>query len=55
MAEKSVVLGNLPATGLLLVGMGPGTVAGMTVEALEAAKMASHRRYEAYNCHQNTS
>jgi diphthine synthase len=48
MAEKSVVLGNLPAAGLLLVGMGPGTVAGMTVEALEAAKMASHRRYEAY-------
>ena len=48
MAEKSVVLRNLPTTGLLLVGMGPGTVAGMTLEALEAAKMASHRRYEAY-------
>ena len=48
MAEKTVILENLPETGLLLIGMGPGTVAGMTVEALEAAKMASHRRYEAY-------
>ena len=48
MAEKSTVLGTLPDTGLLLIGMGPGTVAGMTLEALEAAKEASHRRYEAY-------
>ena len=48
MAEKTVLLQNLPETGLLLVGMGPGTVAGMTVEAIEAAKTASHRRYEAY-------
>ena len=39
---------TLPKTGLLLIGMGPGTVAGMTLEAIEAAKKASHRRYEAY-------
>ncbi len=48
MAEESAVLGTLPTTGLLLIGMGPGTVAGMTIEALEAAKMASHRRHDAY-------
>ena len=48
MAEESAVLGTLPDTGLLLIGMGPGTVAGMTLEALDAAKEASHRRYEAY-------
>jgi diphthine synthase len=48
MAEKMTVLENLPETGLLLIGMGPGTVAGMTIEAREAAKAASHRRYEAY-------
>lgn len=34
--------------GLILVGMGLGHVEGMTVEALEAARKADHRRYEAY-------
>lgn len=48
MAEDTVVLPNLPDTGLLLIGMGPGTVAGMTLEAIQAAKKATHRRYEAY-------
>ena len=48
MAEDTVVLPNLPETGLLLIGMGPGTVAGMTLEAVQAAKQATHRRYEAY-------
>ena len=48
MAEDTVVLPNLPETGLLLIGMGPGTVAGMTLEAVQAAKQAKHRRYEAY-------
>ena len=28
--------------------MGPGNIQGMTVEALEAAKSADIRRYEAY-------
>ena len=35
-------------TGLLLIGIGPGDVALATSEALEAAKMADYRRYEAY-------
>ena len=48
MAEDTDVLPNLPETGLLLIGMGPGTVAGMTLEAIQAAKQATHRRYEAY-------
>lgn len=48
MAEDSTQSRTLPETGLLLIGMGPGTVAGMTLEALEAAKNATHRRYEAY-------
>jgi len=48
MAEDTVVLPNLPDTGLLLIGMGPGTVTGMTLEAIQAAKKATHRRYEAY-------
>ncbi len=48
MAEDSTQSRTLPETGLLLIGMGPGTVAGMTLEALEAAKKATHRRYEAY-------
>ena len=34
--------------GLILVGMGLGHVEGMTVAALEAARKADHRRYEAY-------
>ncbi len=37
-----------PEKGLLLVGMGMGSLDGMTVEAQRAAKVADHRRYEAY-------
>ena len=48
MAEDSFVLQNIPKTGLLLIGMGPGSVGGMSLEAIEAAKRADHRRYEAY-------
>lgn len=35
-------------TGLLLIGIGPGDVALATSEALDAAKIADYRRYEAY-------
>lgn len=48
MAEGFTTAQSLPETGLLLVGMGPGAVGAMTQEALEAAKLATHRRYEAY-------
>ena len=48
MAESSTTAQNLPSTGLLLVGMGPGSVGAMTLEAVEAATAATHRRYEAY-------
>lgn len=48
MAESSTTSQNLPSTGLLLVGMGPGSVGAMTLEAVEAASAATHRRYEAY-------
>ena len=48
MAEDLAQSRTLPDTGLLLIGMGLGTVAGMTMEAIEAAKKATHRRYEAY-------
>jgi diphthine synthase len=48
MAEGSTTIQNLPSTGLLLVGMGPGSVGAMTIEAVEAAAAATHRRYEAY-------
>jgi len=48
MAEGSTTVQNLPSTGLLLVGMGPGSVGAMTIEAVEAAAAATHRRYEAY-------
>jgi len=34
--------------GLVLIGMGPGGIAGMTQAAIDAAKNADHRRYEAY-------
>ena len=37
-----------PEKGLLLVGMGMGSLTGMTLEAQAAAKAADHRRYEAY-------
>ena len=36
------------AAGLILIGMGPGGVSGMTVAAVNAAKSADYRRYEAY-------
>ena len=36
------------AAGLILIGMGPGGVNGMTRAAIEAAKNADYRRYEAY-------
>jgi diphthine synthase len=48
MAESSTTTQKLPLTGLLLVGMGPGSVGAMTLEAVEAATAATHRRYEAY-------
>ena len=36
------------AAGLVLIGMGPGGIAGMTRAAIQAAKNADYRRYEAY-------
>ena len=36
------------AAGLILIGMGPGGIDGMTRAAVEAAKNADYRRYEAY-------
>tara|TARA_B100001248_G_scaffold254181_1_gene232264 strand:+ start:379 stop:1257 length:879 start_codon:yes stop_codon:yes gene_type:complete len=36
------------STGLLLIGIGPGAISGITSEALAAAKNADFRRYEAY-------
>ena len=39
---------SLPKTGLLLIGMGPGRISSMTIEAKNAAKAADFRRYEAY-------
>ena len=36
------------AAKLLLIGIGPGGIPNMTVDALNAAKSADHRRYEAY-------
>lgn len=39
---------DLPPTGLLLVGLGPGGRSGMTAAAIEAAQTADHRWYEAY-------
>jgi diphthine synthase len=48
MTAKQSKTPPLPKTGLLLVGMGPGRLSGMSLEALEAAKKADVRRYEAY-------
>jgi len=45
MADDNV---NQKQTGLVLIGMGPGTVSSMTDEAISAAKSADFRRYEAY-------
>ena len=39
---------DLPDTGIILVGMGPGRCEMMTEEAINAARLADHRRYEAY-------
>jgi len=39
---------GFPTSGLLLIGMGPGRLGAMTVEARNAAKAADFRRYEAY-------
>ena len=39
---------ELPKSGLLLIGMGPGRISSMTIEAKNAAKSADFRRYEAY-------
>ena len=39
---------SLASTGLLLIGMGPGRLSGMSLEAIEAAKSSDVRRYEAY-------
>ncbi len=36
------------AAGLVLIGMGPGGIGGMTRAAIQAATNADHRRYEAY-------
>ncbi len=36
------------AAGLILIGMGPGGISGMTRAAIEAATNADFRRYEAY-------
>ena len=36
------------AAGLILIGMGPGGISGMTISAINAAKSADYRRYEAY-------
>lgn len=44
-AENST---ELPKSGLLLIGMGPGQIGSMTIEARNAAKSADFRRYEAY-------
>ena len=36
------------AAGLVLIGIGPGGIGGMTRDAISAAKDADYRRYEAY-------
>ena len=48
MAATDSRFNSLPKAGLLLVGMGMGRMEGMTQEALHAATIADHRRYEAY-------
>ena len=48
MTAKRTTTTPLPTTGLLLIGMGPGRLEGMSVEAIEAAARADVRRYEAY-------
>ena len=46
LAHRSV--GISMAAGLILIGMGPGGVSGMTLAAINAAKSANYRKYEAY-------
>ena len=46
LAHRSV--GFSMAAGLILIGMGPGGVSGMTLAAINAAKSANYRKYEAY-------
>ena len=48
MTAKRTTTTPLPTTGLLLIGMGPGRLSAMSLEAVEAAKAADVRRYEAY-------
>jgi len=48
MAASTTSVPASPSTGLVLVGMGLGSVSGMTIEAKQAAAAADHRRYEAY-------
>jgi len=48
MTAKRTTITPLPTTGLLLIGMGPGRLSAMSFEAVEAAKAADVRRYEAY-------
>ena len=48
MTAKRTTTTPLPTTGLLLIGMGPGQLSAMSLEAVEAAKAADVRRYEAY-------
>ena len=48
MAAQENEDGSFPSSGLLLIGMGMGSMEGMTQAAIDAAKSADHRRYEAY-------
>ena len=48
MTAEHTMATPLPNTGLMLIGMGPGRLSGMSLEALMAAKTADVRRYEAY-------
>ena len=48
MAASTTSVPASPSTGLVLVGMGLGSVSGMKIEAKQAAAAADHRRYEAY-------
>ena len=48
MTAEHTMTTPLPNTGLMLIGMGPGRLSGMSLEALNAAKTADVRQYEAY-------
>jgi diphthine synthase len=47
-AKPTGASGLRMAAGLVLIGIGPGGIDGMTRAAISAAKNADHRRYEAY-------